>query len=97
MKNINGNKQNKEYYYTGNVLADIMKGIAGVLVVIGVIAGFIILSDSTTIGVCTIISSLLAGIFTYSQAEKLDILSDIRENTEHLRDNINIEKEKGEI
>lgn len=93
MEKLTGNskKEDKEYYYTGNGLADIMRAVAGILVVIGIIGGLIMLKDSEVIGVSAIISSILLGMFTYCQAEKLEILSDIRENTEYLRDNINNE------
>ena len=92
MKYNNVKSHNKEYYYEGSGLAEIMKGIAVLLIIIGIIAGVIILNDSSIIGVCSIVVSILFGMLIYCQAETIEILSDIRENTEHLRDNINTVK-----
>lgn len=81
-------KKNEVYYYAGNSFADTLKAIAIVLGLIFIIAGIFIFGQSEIFGILSIISGLVIGILLYSDAEKIDLLNDIKENTEHLRDNI---------
>ena len=88
-------KNDKEYYYSGNSFADTLKIIAVVVGSVAVITGIIVYKNSAVIGIASIITGIAIGIFLYADVEKIDLLNDIRENSEHLRDNVN-EKKWGE-
>lgn len=77
-------------YYTENKLAEIIKAIAIVIAIIGAIAGFIFGINQGEI-LIAIIYSILAVICVipiYALGEIIEIMQDIRTNTEQIRDYI---------
>lgn len=87
------NRDKEGYYYSGNSFADALKAIAIILGMISIVAGIIMLLNRLeTTGIASIISVIVIWVLIYSDAEKIDLLNDIKENTEHLRDNIKKEE-----
>lgn len=85
-------KEQEEYYTTNNVTG-IIKIIAIITCIVGIIVCLIsseyLAFYYTIIG---IIVSIISAVFIYAIAELIEIMHDIRTNTEHLRDYFEREK-----
>lgn len=82
--------EEKEEYYSTNNVAGIIKGIAIFLAMLGVI-GSIILGgkiDDLIVVIVGIFSSILSAVLLYAIGELIQIMHDIRTNSEHIRDYI---------
>ena len=81
-------KQKEEYYYENNKVADLIEILAIIGVFIGIIASFLISNGIKNLGVLItgIIISVVGGVLLYAFGELIDVLADIRTNTEHIRD-----------
>lgn len=78
----------EEFYYNGSKKATYIKGIAIILLLIGIYAFAVCILDEDILGGITCLSSLISAVVLYALGEIIDLMHDIRENTEHLRDNI---------
>lgn len=87
-------EQKKEEYYTSNNVAGAIKGLAVTIAVIGIIASVIIGLDSENIIIAIVgsIISVLSVLLLYAVGEGLQILDDMKRNTEHIRDYLESEK-----
>ncbi len=84
--------EEKEEYYTTNNVAGVIKIIAIISCIVGIIACVI---ASKYLGIYTIVGivgSIISSVFIYALAELIEIMHDIRTNTEHLRDYFEREK-----
>ena len=81
-------KRKEEYYYENNKVADLIQILAIMEIVIGIIASFLISNEIKNLGVLItgIIISVVGGVLLYAFGELIDVLADIRTNTEHIRD-----------
>ena len=81
-------KRKEEYYYENNKVADLIQILAIMEIVIGIIASFLISNEIKNLGVLItgIIISVVGGLLLYAFGELIDVLADIRTNTEHIRD-----------
>lgn len=86
--------EEKEEYYTTNTVASFIKGLAVFIAVIGIIASIIIGLSSKNIMITVIgcIVSILSILLLYAVGEGLQILDDMKTNTEHIRDYLESEK-----
>lgn len=86
--------EEKEEYYTTNNVAGIIKGLAVFIAIIGIIASIIValISENIIIALCGSIGSVLSVLLLYAVGELIEIMHDIRTNTEHIRDYIEREK-----
>lgn len=86
-------KENKPYYRTNNI-AIFVKDIAIAIAVIGSLGSIFagISSSNIVIAISGICISLLTCLFLYAVGEGLQILDDLRTNTEHIRDRIEREE-----
>lgn len=95
IKKIFDNSKNnpQEYYYSGNSFASTLTDLAILLLIIEIIGGIYILKEiDSTYGIITLVSSVITFLLIYAKGKELDMLSDIRENTEYLRDSISNDK-----
>lgn len=83
--------ENQEYYTTNNV-AGIIKIIAIISCIIGIIACVIASKYLEIYTIVGIVVSIISSVFIYALAELIEIMHDIRTNTEHLRDYFEREK-----
>lgn len=88
---------NKILYIEENTLASIIRAIAIIIGLIGILVGINMLESSENMGIVTIISSLAVGSVLFAEAEKIDLLNNIKENTEHFRENVNMQKENKKV
>lgn len=79
------NNQNIGYHKgsSNNVIASILRVIAGLIVVIGIFIGIGNIGDEIFIGIIYIVSSILLGIFIVGFAEIIDLLNKIAINTKN--------------
>jgi ribosomal protein S27AE len=77
-----------ENYYTENTVASIIKGIAILLAIIGIIASICIagMTENIVIGIVGSIISILSVLLLYAVGEIIEIMHDVRTNSEHIRD-----------
>ena len=75
--------QNKGHYEekSNNVIASILRVIAGLIVVIGIFIGIGNIGDEIFIGIIYIVSSIVLGMFIVGFAEIIDLLNKIAINT----------------
>lgn len=75
--------QNKGHYEekSNNIIASILRGIAGLIVVIGIFIGIGNIGDEIFIGIIYIVSSIVLGMFIVGFAEIIDLLNKIANNT----------------
>lgn len=69
---------------SNNVIASILRVIAGLIVVIGIFIGIGNIGDEIFIGIIYIVSSILLGIFIVGFAEIIDLLNKIVINTKKI-------------
>ncbi len=86
--------EEKEEYYTTNNVASFIKGLAILIAVIGIIASLIAwgTSGNIIIGIVGCSISVLSVLVLYAVGEGLQILDDMKRNTEHIRDYLEREK-----
>lgn len=84
----------KEEYYTTNNVASIIKGLAIFIAIIGIIASIIMGFAMSELIIILIgsVASVLSVLLLYAVGELIEIMHDIRTNTEHIRDYIESEK-----
>lgn len=75
--------QNKGHYEekSNNIIASILRVIAGLIVVIGIFIGIGNIGDEIFIGIIYIVSSIVLGMFIVGFAEIIDLLNKIAINT----------------
>lgn len=75
--------QNKGHYEekSNNIIASILRVIAGLIVVIGIFIGIGNIGDDIFIGIIYIVSSIVLGMFIVGFAEIIDLLNKIAINT----------------
>lgn len=75
--------QNKGHYEekSSNIIASILRVIAGLIVVIGIFIGIGNIGDEIFIGIIYIVSSIVLGMFIVGFAEIIDLLNKIAINT----------------
>lgn len=80
--------EEKEEYYTTNTVAGFIKGLATLIAVVGIISSIIagLSSKNIIIAVVGSIISILSILLLYAIGEGLQILDDMKTNTEHIRD-----------
>lgn len=80
----------QEFYYNSSKVSTIIKDLALLFLVLGIIIGlvFCTLGENIVLGVALIIGLSIFALLLYALGEIISLLHDIRENTEHLRDNI---------
>lgn len=83
--------ENQEYYTTNNV-AGVIKIIAILSCIIGVVGCIIANKYLEIYTIVGIVASIISSVFIYAIAELIEIMHDIRTNTEHLRDYFEREK-----
>lgn len=81
--------EEKEEYYTTNNVSKMIKTLAVIIAIIEIIGSFVLgaNTDEFIFTVIGLIGSILSGLSIYSFGELIEIMHDIRTNTEHLRDN----------
>lgn len=86
--------EEKEEYYTTNNISSILKILAVLIAVIGIIASIIVGVNTSEFEITLFgcIISVLAVLGLYGFGELIGIMHDIRTNTEHLRDYFEREK-----
>lgn len=79
--------ENEEYYTTNNV-AGVIKGLAVFIAIIGIISSIIggIIAENFLIALIGSIVSVLSVLLLYAVGELIEIMHDIRTNSEHIRD-----------
>lgn len=80
----------ENYYYSTSKKAVIVKDISYLLMFLAIVTGFLV-GLGTTNTILAFISALVEivfSLFLWGIGEVISLLADIRENTEHLRDNI---------
>lgn len=75
--------QNKGHYEekSNNIIASILRVIAGLIVIIGIFIGIGNIGDEIFIGIIYIVSSIVLGMFIVGFAEIIDLLNKIAINT----------------
>lgn len=78
----------EEKYYSTNNVAGIIKGLAVFISVIGIIGSIIVglSSGNIIIAVVGSVVSILSVLLLYAVGELIEIMHDIRTNSEHIRD-----------
>lgn len=66
---------------SNNIIASILRVIAGLIVVIGIFIGIGNIGDEIFIGIIYIVSSIVLGMFIVGFAEIIDLLNKIANNT----------------
>lgn len=86
-----------EEYYTTNNVAGTIKGLAVISAILGIIASIIIgfSIDSFVTGLIGCVIAVLSVLLLYAIGEGLQILDDMKTNTEHIRDYIESENKNG--
>lgn len=74
--NSNNNNNNKSNTRTNNV-ASVIKGLAIVVAIIGVLGGFVAI-DKTDFAIPLIIASVISAVFVYALGEIIQLLEDIK-------------------
>lgn len=79
--------ENEEYYTTNNV-AGIVKGLSIFLGILGIIGSIVLGSElkQFAVGATCCIVSVVSFLLLYALGELVEIMHDIRTNSEHLRD-----------
>ena len=87
-----------EEYYTTNTIAKMIKKFAIIYAVVGIIVlVFLIFTnvEQTILGIIGLILLFVSTVFIYAIGEGIEIIHDVRTNTEHIRDYLeNKEKKK---
>lgn len=85
----------QEFYYNSSKVATIIKDLALLFLVLGIIIGLVLctLGENIILGGALIVGLSIFALLLYALGEIISLLHDIRENTEHLRDNVKGEKE----
>mgnify|MGYP005769860347 CR=1 FL=1 len=75
--------QNRGHYEgkSNNIIASILRVIAGLIVVIGIFIGIANIGNEIFIGIIYIVSSIVLGMFIVGFAEIIDLLNKIAINT----------------
>jgi len=79
----------EQEYYTTNNVAMIVKRIAVLVMIIGIITSVIILFAEVVeviVGVIILVTSIIAPLMFYAIGEIIETLHDIKTNSEHIRD-----------
>lgn len=78
-----GSNQNRGHYEekSNNIIASILRVIAGLIVVIGIFIGIANIGNEIFIGIIYIVSSIVLGMFIVGFAEIIDLLNKIAINT----------------
>ena len=79
--------ENEDYYTTNNV-AGVIKGLAVFIAIIGIISSIIgaIIAENILIAIIGGVVSVLSVLLLYASGELIEIMHDIRTNSEHIRD-----------
>lgn len=83
--------EEKEYYTTNNV-SGIIKIIAIITLILGIIVCVINAKYWEAYTIVGIVAFVVSAVFIYAVGELIGIMHDIRTNTEHIRDYIESEK-----
>ena len=76
----------EQEYYTTNNVAMIVKRIAVLLMILGIIAGIITIFAEVVTGIVILSISIIVPLLFYAIGEITEILHDIKTNSEHIRD-----------
>lgn len=76
----------EQEYYTTNNVAMIIKRIAVLLMILGIIAGIITIFVEVVTGIIILSISIIIPLLFYAIGEITEILHDIKTNSEHIRD-----------
>ena len=76
----------EQEYYTTNNVAMIIKRIAVLLMILGIIAGIITIFAEVVTGIVILSISIIVPLLFYDIGEITEILHDIKTNSEHIRD-----------
>jgi len=76
----------EQEYYTTNNVAMIIKRIAVLLMILGIIAGIITIFAEVVTGIVILSISIIVPLLFYAIGEITEILHDIKTNSEHIRD-----------
>lgn len=76
----------EQEYYTTNNVAMIIKRIAVLLMILGIIAGIITIFAEVVTGIVILSISIIIPFLFYAIGEITEILHDIKTNSEHIRD-----------
>mgnify|MGYP006910850148 CR=1 FL=1 len=76
INNNSNNNSNKSNTRTNNV-ASVIKGLAIVVVIIGVLGGFVAI-DKTDFAIPLIVASIISAVFVYALGEIIQLLEDIK-------------------
>lgn len=75
------NDVKKELKNNTNTIVSIIKGLAGVTVVLGIIGGIFCLENEPYVGIAIIIASIVSAVFVYALGEIIQKLQNIEDNT----------------
>lgn len=79
----------EKFYYSSSQLAAIIRSIALIIFLIGGIGSFVIgVEESLLLGFVVGASIVIFCLLLYSLGAIIELLHDIRENTEHIRDKL---------
>ena len=84
--------EEKEEYYTTNNVSGIIKIIAIITLILGMIVCMINAKYWGIYTVVGIVAFVILSVFIYAVGELIGIIHDIRTNTQHIRDYIESEK-----
>ncbi len=76
-------------YYSSSKIGTIIKDLAILVIILGIVIGFIVaVSTNIAIGITIVLGMSAFSLLSYALGEIIILLHDIRENTEHLRDRV---------
>lgn len=84
--------EEKEEYYTTNNVASIIKIISILNLILGIIICIVNAKYWENYTLIVIVVLVISSIFTYAIGEFIEIVHDIRTNSEHIRDYLEREK-----
>lgn len=78
--------EEKEEYYSTNNIAGIIKILALITLIVGIIACVLNAKYWEIYTIVGIIAFIISSVFIYAIGELIEIMHDIRTNSEHIRD-----------
>lgn len=76
----------EQEYYTTNNVSMIIKRLAVLVMILGIIASVITIFVEVITGVILLVTSIIIPLLFYAIGEIIEIMHDIKTNSEHIRD-----------
>lgn len=77
---------NEEEYYSENKVVGLIKSVTILFAIAIVLASIFISSEDLTLGIVSGIVGLFSALMLFAIGELIEIMNDIRTNSEHIRD-----------